>query len=342
MGGHIIVIGLSLNGREIMPQVKNSRMQKNPRITVVVPVYNEEKVIASFIEALLGVLKALTRAFDVIVVDDGSHDQTATLVSSFCQQHSITLLSFSRNFGKEKAISCGLDHAEGDAVIIVDADFQHPLSMLETFIAKWQEGYDNVYGIRSRDDQTWLHRFFARNFYRLNRFLMDIDLPADAGDFRLLDRQVVTAIRALPESNRFMKGLYAWVGFKGIGVPYQVSSRQAGKSRFSFFSLLGLAITGMTSFSDWPLRIWSIIGLIVSFAAILYGGYVVIETLVLGISVSGWATLVTGMMFLGGVQLISIGVLAEYIARIFKEVKHRPNYIVANTVQVSKKKPLNK
>lgn len=321
----------------MLPLTKVNRQAKNPHISVVIPVFNEADLIQEFLEKITQHMQDITSTFDLIVVDDGSQDQTAAIVKSMCGPLPIQLICFSRNFGKEKAITCGLDHANGQAVLIIDADFQHPLDLIGQFVDKWREGYDNIYGLRSRDDQTLMNRFFANAFYKINATLMNIDLPKDAGDFRLIDQQVVQAIRTLPESNRFMKGLYTWVGFKGIGIPFKVCQRQAGLSRFNFLSLLGLAITGMTSFSDWPLRIWSIIGFFISFFAMVYGLCVAIDTIFFGADVSGWATLVVGMMFLGGVQLISIGVIAEYIARIFNEVKHRPAYIVAEHIMPPKK-----
>lgn len=305
------------------------RLQPNPMLSVIVPAFNEGGMIATFLEALSEHMAKLTTRYELIVVDDGSRDDTSDHAKQLIGKLPVKLLRFSRNFGKEKAISAGLNHTSGDAVLIIDSDFQHPFDMIPVFLQHWREGYDNVYGVRDRTDQSFLNRFFARNFYKLNRHLMSIDLPPDAGDFRLMDRKVVEAIRLLPESNRFMKGLYAWVGFKGMGVPYHVQERAAGTSRFNFFKLLNLAITGMTSFSDWPLRIWTVVGIVISFLSVIYGSWVIIDTLVYGNQVPGWATLAVGVFFLGGIQLISIGVIAEYIGRIFTEVKRRPQYLIA-------------
>ncbi len=307
------------------------RQKKQPLISAVVPVFNEEALIQDFLQALAKALKTLSRHIEIIVVDDGSRDGTFEQIKK--TKLPVKALSFSRNFGKEKAITAGLQHTTGDVVLLIDADFQHPLDRIGALFEKWREGYDNVYGVRQdRKDQRWLNRLFSYSFYKLNRFLMSIDLPENAGDFRMMDRCVVDAINQLPEANRFMKGLYAWVGFKGIGVPYQVEKRQVGKSRWNFFRLFDLAITGITSFSDWPLRIWAFIGFIISLVAVIYGCWIVVDTLIFGIEVPGWATVVVGIMFLGGIQLLSIGILAEYVARIFDEVKRRPNYLVRDKV----------
>jgi glycosyltransferase involved in cell wall biosynthesis len=309
------------------------RKAKAPLLSAVVPVYNEGALAQKFIEALHKELKALSSNFEIVVVDDGSTDDTVEHVKATCKKLPVKLVAFARNFGKEKAITAGLHHVSGDAVLIIDADFQHPLDMIKVFFGKWREGFDNVYGVREhRKDQSFLNRFFSKSFYKLHDKMVNIDMPANAGDFRILDRRVVDAVNLLPEANRFMKGLYAWVGFKGCGVPYEVVSRAEGKTKFSFFRLLDLAITGITSFSDWPLRVWSLVGFVISFLALIYGIIVVVSTLVSGSDVPGWATLVAGIAFLGGVQLLSIGIIGEYVARIFREVKGRPTYIVGERV----------
>ncbi len=307
------------------------RQKKHPKISAVVPVFNEAALVTEFLPALLKTLKSLSRYVEIVVVDDGSRDETFAQIKAL--KLPLKAISFARNFGKEKAITAGLEHTTGDVVLVIDADFQHPLSRIPALFEQWQAGYDNVYGVREdRKDQRLMNRFFSSTFYKFNRFLMSIDLPENAGDFRMMDRCVVDAINQLPEANRFMKGLYAWVGFKAIGVTYQVEKRQAGKSRWSFFRLFDLAVTGITAFSDWPLRIWAFIGFIISAISVVYGCWIVIDTLLFGIEVPGWATVVVGIMFLGGIQLLSIGILAEYIARIFHEVKRRPNYIVRERV----------
>lgn len=310
------------------------RKQNNPLIEFVIPVYNEADLIESFIEKLNEKILQFTNRYRIITIDDGSQDKTAEILQKIAEKYPLTLISFSRNFGKEPAITAGLKEVSTsvDAVIIMDSDFQHPLNIIDQFIEKWYEGYDNIYGIRSRDDQTFFKKFFSSWFYKLNKVIMDIELPADAGDFRLIDKQVLKGLNTLPESNRFMKGLYAWVGFKGCPVPYQVAKRAGdGKSKWNYRKLFELAITGITSFSDWPLRIWSLIGVIISLLAFCYGIFVVLDTIIFGADTPGWATVVAGISFLGGIQLISIGVVGEYVARIFNEVKNRPIYIINRT-----------
>ncbi|MCF6808391.1 glycosyltransferase family 2 protein [Thiotrichales bacterium 19S9-12] len=307
---------------------------ENPHLEFVIPVYNEGDLIESFINSLVEKIKVYTTKYRLVLVDDGSTDQSASIIQKLAKKHTITLVSFSRNFGKEPAITAGLKEAslDANAVIIMDSDSQHPLSVIDQFIEKWYAGYDNVYGVRSRGDQPFLKRFFSRWFYKLNKIIMNIELPPDAGDFRLIDRQVLKALNALPETNRFMKGLYAWVGFSGYAIPYDVQPRKGdGKSKWNYRKLFELALTGITSFSDWPLRIWSLVGFFISLLAFCYGIFVIISTLVEGAQTPGWATVVAGISFLGGIQLISIGVIGEYVARIFNEVKQRPIYIINQT-----------
>jgi glycosyltransferase involved in cell wall biosynthesis len=313
-----------------MPASIKPRTLKNPLFSAVVPVYNESALAVDFVRALASCLEKLAPRFEIIAIDDGSKDDTSQrlqdLMSTVPQ---LKLISFSRNFGKEKAVTAGLHHTTGDLVLIIDSDFQHPLETIPVLFDRWKAGYDNVYAVRTdRKDQTVLNRFFANNFYRLNQSLMNIDLPANAGDFRILDKKVVDAINLLPEANRFMKGLYAWVGFKGYAVPYEVQPRKEGKSRWNFRRLLGLAITGITSFSDVPLRIWSGIGLGISVLSFLYGLWIIADTLIFGSTVPGFATLATAVMFFGGLQLLSIGIIGEYVGRIFTEVKQRPLYLI--------------
>ncbi|MDF2867426.1 MAG: putative enzyme [Gammaproteobacteria bacterium] len=302
-------------------------------ITCVVPVYNEQQVIAEFIPALDKTLKELAFPYEIIVIDDGSQDNTMAIIHELRHQYPIHYLRFSRNFGKENALSAGLAHAKGDAVILMDADFQHPLEILKDFVAKWQEGYDMVYGVRKgRKDEAWLKRVCANGFYRLTSQIIRINIPANAGDFRLLDRKVVNALQKLPERNRFMKGLYSWVGFKQIAIPFEVQPRAQGKTHWNYYSLLDLAITGLTSFSAFPLRMIALGGIVIAFLAFLYALWIVLSTFLFGIITPGWATIVTTIMFFGGIQLFAIGVVGEYIGRIFDEVKQRPHYIIDEQV----------
>ena len=305
-----------------------ARATSRPWITCVVPAYNEAESIADFLRGLCQHLAGLTEHFDVLVVDDGSSDGTCAQV--IAQPGPVRLLKLSRNFGKEAAISAGLEEADGEVVVIIDADFQHPFPVIDEFIHHWQLGYEMVYAVRShRNTESLMRRRLSRLFYQLLSSMSSIRIPEDAGDFRLLDRKVVLALRQLPETNRFMKGLYSWVGFSSIGITFTIEERRSSASKFNFIKLLNLATTGLTSFSNLPLRLWVGVGSIISIFSILYAIDILVETLIFGNPLAGWATLVVAVTFLGGVQLLSIGILGEYLARIFNEVKRRPNYLVS-------------
>lgn len=301
-----------------------------PYISCVVPAYNEAGNIAEFIETLHNQLQELSDRFEIIVIDDCSADDTAAITMSIAEGFRTKLIRFSRNFGKETALSAGIDHAAGDVVVLIDADFQHPVEVIPQFLEKWREGFDMVYATQvDRDYMPTLRRKGSEFFYYMMNKVSKLELPPGAGDFRLLDRQVVEALKAMPERKRFMKGLYSWVGFKSIGVPYKVKERRAGQSQFNVRSLSSLALAGIISFSDIPLRIWSLIGFFVAFVSLIYAGWIVTETLLFGTDLGGWPTLIVAVTFLGGLQLMSIGVLGEYIAGIFNEVKQRPRYLIA-------------
>ncbi len=304
------------------------RSTARPWITCVVPAYNEAESIAEFLRGLCAHLAGLSDRFEVLVVDDGSSDSTSQHV--IAQPGPIRLLTLSRNFGKEAAISAGLEEAGGEVVVIIDADFQHPFPVIDEFIEHWQQGYDMVYAVRrERNTDSQLRRQLSRMFYQIMSRMSSVRIPEDAGDFRLLDRKVVHALRRLPESNRFMKGLYSWVGFRSIGISFTIEERRSSSSKFNFIKLLDLATTGLTSFSNLPLRLWVGVGSLISLLSIFYAIYILVETLIFGNPLAGWATLVVAVTFLGGVQLLSIGILGEYLARIFNEVKRRPNYLIA-------------
>jgi glycosyltransferase involved in cell wall biosynthesis len=292
-------------------------------------VYNEQEVITAFAEKLASAMRELTNHFEMIVVDDGSRDHTVEKIQALPKECCVKMLGLSRNFGKETALTAGIEHANGDVVILLDADFQHPVEVLTTFLQKWAEGYDMVYGERrDRESESVIKRNSARLFYWTMQKITKIKIPNNAGDFRLMDKKIVDAIRQFPERTRFMKGLYAWVGFKTIGVPYEVQERAAGKSSWHFTRLTELAITGITSFSDVPLRVWGLIGFVISLISLIYAIYIVTVTLLFGADLPGFPTLVVAIMFLGGIQLLSVGILGEYIARIFTEVKARPKYLL--------------
>jgi glycosyltransferase involved in cell wall biosynthesis len=294
------------------------------------PAYNEARNLGNVVPAVLAVLRTLAAQVELIVVNDGSRDDTVDVAQVLCRQHpEVVLLDLSRNFGKESAMTAGLEAARGDVVILMDADGQHPVDLLPRMVEHWQQGLDVVYAVRStRDDQSALHGWLTRWFYRLINWGNRVNIPAHAGDFRLMDRRVVDALNALPERNRFMKGLYAWVGFPSLALDYEPLPRQQGQSHFGLRGSFSLALTGMLAFSTAPLRLLTLAGLLIACVAMGYGLWAVIEYFVWGISVPGYATIVVSIMFFSGIQLLSLGILAEYVGRIYDEVKRRPSYVL--------------
>jgi glycosyltransferase involved in cell wall biosynthesis len=268
--------------------------------------------------------------FEVICVDDGSSDDTlAKLIALVQRDGRFRAIELSRNFGKEAALTAGLDAARGDAVIPLDADLQDPPELIPALIAAWQQGADVVVARRRcRDSDTYLKRNTARLFYRLHNKMAEMQMPADVGDFRLMDRSVVEALKRLPERQRFMKGLFAWVGFKTASIDYRRDQRNAGVTKFSWFSLLNLAVEGLTSFSIAPLRLCTYAGSFTAAVSLLYAGYILMRTLVRGIDVPGYASLLVAILFFGSLQLIGMGLLGEYVGRIYMETKQRPVYLV--------------
>lgn len=309
----------------------NAMRPKNPLFSFVIPAYAEESNITHFLTALKDKLDQLTVRYEIIVVDDGSPDDTAKLMRESAQTIPMKCIFLSRNFGKEQALTAGLKYATGDAAILIDADFQHPFETIEHFIKHWRQGYDMVYGVRvDRHDDGYARRSFTYVFYKLLNWIAKIPIEPNAGDFRLIDRKGIDALNALPERTRFMKGLYAWVGFKNIGIPFEVTQRYGGKSSYNLRKLSNLAAIGLTSFSTLPLRISMLVGILSSCVAISYGSWIVMRTLLFGTDLRGWSTLITAVLFLGGIQLIAMGILGEYISHIFTEVKRRPLYIVSD------------
>ena len=310
---------------------QNLITSKQLGISCIVPVYNEEANIKSFIHALSQYIETITDQFEIIIINDGSKDNSCDIIMRLLDKRHIKFINFSRNFGKEMAITAGLEHASMQTAIIIDADFQHPLQTIEQFVAEWANGYDMVYGVRTnRKNETLIKKSFAKLFYKTMNKITDADIPANAGDFRLLDRKVIDALIQNHERARFMKGLYAWVGFKSKAIMFEVCDRQAGASSWRFGKLFNLAVSGVVSFSDVPLRIWSLVGIFISLISFLSIGYIIFDTFFFGADVPGYATLLTIVTFFGGIQLFSIGVLGEYIAKIFHEVKQRSKYIVEN------------
>lgn len=300
-------------------------------LSVVVPAFNEEGNLAALVSRVRAVMDGLNMTWELIFVDDGSRDGTPQRLREIVHQEPrVRALRFSRNFGKEAAIAAGLHAARGRAVVLMDSDLQHPPEVIPAFVAKWREGFDVVYGVRDdRDDDPLARRLGTAAFYGLFKALSPFQLPAGAGDFRLFDRKAVDALNALGERVRFSKGLYSWIGFKQIGVPFEVAERAAGVSSFNARRLLGLAFDGLTAFTMLPLRVWSYVGLTISGFAFAYALYFLTRTVLLGVEVPGYPSLIVSVMFFSGVQLLSLGVLGEYLGRIFTEVKHRPLYVVA-------------
>jgi polyisoprenyl-phosphate glycosyltransferase len=305
-----------------------------PEISVVIPVYNEGPNIGPVCARLTPVLDRVAGSWEIVFVDDGSEDDTLERIrAESARDGRIGAVSFSRNFGKEIALAAGLDHVRGRAVVIMDADLQHPPEMIETFVARWREGYVMVYGQRTdRSDETRIRRGSAHLFYRLFERFGEIGLPEGAGDFRLIDRTGVEVMRTLGERARFSKGLYAWIGFKATGVPFVVGDRQHGATKWSFRRLFRFAFDGITSFSTAPLRIWTYIGGLVSIASIVTAIVFAVNTLLYGTDVPGFPSIFVSVMFFSGIQLMSLGIIGEYVGRIFAEVKRRPLYVVAERI----------
>jgi glycosyltransferase involved in cell wall biosynthesis len=302
-----------------------------PAISCVVPAFNESQNLPLLLPRLQQTLRGLTDAWEVIVVDDGSRDATVAVLAPWLGSEGVVCVALSRNFGKEAALGAGLDHARGEVVITLDADLQHPVELFPRMLEAWRGGADMVYAVRAdRSDESAAKRIGTRAFYALLHMGSSVRIPPNAGDFRLMDRRVVDAICALPERTRFMKGLYAWVGFRTQAIEFAPPPRLAGSSGFGLRALFSLAASGITAFSNLPLRVASFVGTLLAFAAMGYGAWVLIDHFLHGNDVAGWATIVVGLMFFSGVQLLFIGILGEYLGRVYDEVKLRPRYVVAH------------
>ena len=307
-------------------------------LSLIIPVKDEEEAIGVFLARVVPVLEKLddpaARSFEIIFVDDGSSDRTLDLIrEAHARDPRIRGLSLSRNFGKEAALSAGLDRARGMAVIPMDVDLQDPPEAIAPMLAKWRDGFDVVFGVRdNRESDSLPKRLTADLYYRAHNWLSSDKIPEHAGDFRLLDRRVVDVIRNMPERNRFMKGLFAWAGFKSAAVLYHREERKVGRTKYNYWKLWTLAVDGITSASTVPLRIWSYLGGAVALGALGYAIFIIIRTFTSGIEVPGYASLMVAILFLGGLQLLSLGVLGEYVGRILTEVKHRPLYVVRETI----------
>jgi dolichol-phosphate mannosyltransferase len=305
-------------------------MRKVKLLSIVVPVFNETAVIDAFYARLKHVMDSLVPlSYEILFVDDGSRDDTHDkLIGLAAKDKNIRVIKFSRNFGHQVAITAGIDIAIGDALVVIDSDLQDPPEVIKDFIGKWEQGYDVVYGIRKkRKGESRLKLITANLFYRILRTLIKIDIPLDAGDFRLINRRVVEHFKRFKENDRFVRGLTSWLGFNQTGVFYDRDERYAGETKYPYRKMIKFALDGITSFSSIPLKLASWLGYLTSIFAFLYACIVLIQK-ILGFTVQGWATIMVGMLFLGGVQLICLGIIGEYIGRIFCETKRRPLYVI--------------
>lgn len=310
-----------------------SNRSNSPLASIIIPVFNEEDSVELFVETTRKVLEVANISFEMVFVNDGSRDQTLErLLEQAKSDTRLRVINLSRNFGKESALSAGIDGAMGDVLVPIDVDLQDPPELIPVFLEHWRLGFDIVYGVRtSRKNDTFTKRASATWFYRVFNRLSPLKIPEDAGDFRLIDRCVANVLKKIPERNRFTKGLFSWVGFNSVGIPYERPIRSEGQTKWNHRKLWNYALDGLISFSTLPLRIWTYVGASVAALSFLYGNFIVVRTLLLGIDLPGYASLLTTILFLGGIQLLSIGVLGEYLGRLFIEAKGRPLYVVEST-----------
>ncbi len=307
-----------------------ARVTQAPDLSLLIPIFNEADVVPLLLKELYQVLNRVSLTWEIVFIDDGSTDQTLNLLQSYSNtDERIVIVELSRNFGKEAALTAGFDICRGRAAIPMDADLQDPPDLIPDLVDKWQRGYDVVNAVRrSRRDDSLVKRFSAYIFYRMIGRLSPVNLPVDTGDFRLLSRADIEALKRMPERRRYMKGMFAWVGFKSIEVSYDRKARVAGKTNWNYFKLLNFAVEGITSFSSAPLRLAMYLGLVVALLSIIYAGIVVFKTIVWGESVAGYPSLMVALLFIGAMQLICIGIIGEYIGRVYDESKRRPIYLI--------------
>lgn len=308
--------------------------QDNYKVALIVPVYNEEDTIAHFVEVVEQKLQSVLEHIEIIFIDDGSQDSSAQIIRQLMAENQrISFIQLSRNFGKEAAMTAALELSDADAIVPIDVDLQDPPELILDFIRIWQEeGIDTVYGVRAdRSSDTDTKRVTSGGFYYVfNRLSPRVKIPVNVGDFRLIDRKVITTVKELNENNRFMKALYAWPGFSSKGVPYTRPERSAGSTKWNYWKLWNFALDGIVAFSSLPLRVWSYIGVGVGGLALMYMLYILLDTIISGIDVPGYASIMCVVLFLGSIQLISIGVVGEYLGRVSEEVKKRPVYVVSH------------
>ncbi len=307
-----------------------TRSRAGKRLSIVAPCYNEQEVLDLFFARIEDELAKLAVDYEIVCVNDGSRDHTLAVLLKHHQRNGrIKVINLARNFGKETALSAGLDVAAGDMIVPIDVDLQDPPELIGQFLTAWEAGADVAYGVRvDRSADSFVKRLTAQGFYRAFNQMSEVDLPYNAGDFRLMDRRVVEVLRQLPERNRFMKGLFAWVGFNQVAIPYARPERAAGTSSWRYWKLWNFALDGITSFSTAPIRVWSYVGLAAGVTAVAFAGWIVLRTLLFGTDVRGYPSLMVVILMSFGLQMLAIGSLGEYVARIYQEVKGRPLYVV--------------
>jgi glycosyltransferase involved in cell wall biosynthesis len=336
VGGYARIVKFPMRNESVIPGalgVASAAPAAPVEISIVVPVHNEAAGLEAFFAQLLPVLERLGTTWEVICINDGSTDATLDLLLGFHRRTpAIKVINLSRNFGKDVALSAGLDFAGGGAVIPIDADLQDPPELIAQMVAKWREGFDIVVATRARrDGDSWLKRVSARYFYKIFDRITDVPIPRDTGDYRLIDRRVVNVLVQLPERTRFMKGLFAWVGFRQAAISFDRNPRHAGETKWNYWRLWNFALDAITSFSTLPLKIWSYLGLAISLFAFLFAIFLAGLKIIRGIDLPGYASLMVAVLFFGGVQLISLGIIGEYLARMYSEVKGRPLYLVRDS-----------
>ena len=321
-----------------MTRNKKGDIMKKTVISVVVPVYNEEAVIYESYSRLKGVLEGLNEPYELIFVNDGSQDATSKIIRCICETDtSVRLIDFARNFGHQTAITAGMDYASGDAVIVIDADLQDPPEVMPEMIAKWREGFDVVYGQRAkRKGETLFKRFTSAAFYRILQKLTDVDIPVDTGDFRLIDRKVCDALKRVKERNRYVRGIISWLGFRQTGVEFVREKRFAGETKYPLKKMLRFAFDGIASFSYKPLKLATYVGVTVSLVGFSYLMVVIYQKLFTNTTVTGWASMMAVNLFFNGVVLLMLGIIGEYIGRIYDEAKGRPLYVVREELNFSR------
>ena len=323
-----LALGLEAGAETAYGSAARAR-EPRPMLSVVIPVFQEEENLPVLYQRLAEVMRQLDATYEIIFVDDGSRDRSVEIVHSLAAHDSrVLVVELSRNFGHQAAISAGLDYSRGDAVIVMDADLQDPPEVLPQFVAKWREGHDVVYAVREERKEGWLKRALYSVFYRLLQRIANVDIPLDSGDFCLMNRQVVDLLNGMPERNRFVRGIRSWIGLDQIGLAYERQARYAGRAKYSYKRLVYLALDGLVSFSFVPLRMITVTGFVISAFSIVLAVIYFVQRIVVGPNPLGFTTTIVAILFLAGVQLITLGVIGEYVGRIFEEVKRRPLYVV--------------